>query len=159
MDTQIHFITFYYRLHFNLRNHIQLHKLEGLTYIHILIFNIYRNVSMDLFNEILLADMSICDVTMWHQYICAFVFYYEYIYVTSYIYIYLWGSYFGFTGLNSGFFGDDFVVTRPLWTDLWRCRIWALGMLLCAPIVGGMAGVSILTDLGHSGDATVSSRG
>ena len=32
-------------------------------------------------------------------------------------------------------------------------------MLLCAPVVGGVAGFSTMTNLGRSKDATMSSRG
>ena len=67
---------------------------------------------------------------------CVYVFIYEHIFIYMcehvfilnvyvMIYIYLRGSYLSFMGPYSGFFGDDFVATRPLWTDLCRGLIWA----------------------------------
>ena len=56
-------------------------------------------------------------------------------------------------------YDDDYVATRPIWMDLEKGRIWAWYMLWCALIVSGVAGVSIMVDLGQRGDATVSPRG
>ena len=64
-----------------------------------------------------------------------------------------------YMGFHPRFYGDDYIATRPLWTDLWRGRIWAWLMLWCALVVGGVAGILIRMDLGCSGDATVSPHG
>ena len=31
----------------------------------------------------------------------------------------------GFTGFHPRFYGDDYIATRLLWTNLWRGLIWA----------------------------------
>ena len=61
------------------------------------------------------------------------------------------GFYPCFTGFHSRFYDDDFVAMRPLWTNLWRGRIWAWLMLWCAFVVGGVASVLTTTDLGEWG--------
>ena len=35
------------------------------------------------------------------------------------------GFHLSFRGLHPGFYGDDYVATRLLWTDLWRGHIRA----------------------------------
>ena len=84
--------------------------------------------------------------------------------INIYIYICLHdnsykGFYPNFTSFHSIFYDDDYIATRPLWTDLWRGRIWAWLMLWCAHVMGGVVGISTTTDLGCSRDATVSPRG
>ena len=81
-----------------------------------------------------------------------------YIYIHYFIWWHIWGFLPYFMGFHLRFYGDDYVAMRSLWMDLWRGRIWAWLMLWCAPVVGGVAGVSITMDFGRGGDATVSSR-
>ena len=51
------------------------------------------------------------------------------IYIYTYIHVLYDSSYEGyhpgFMGFHLGFYDDDYVAMRPLWTDLWKGRIWA----------------------------------
>ena len=58
------------------------------------------------------------DATMWHDYIDIYYKFYLTIYIRVSTLIF-----FGFS--PERFYDDDYVATRPLWTDLWRGRIWA----------------------------------
>ena len=57
----------------------------------------------------------------------------RYDYVDLYIYMYVLydDSYKsfnpGYMGFHSRFYGDDYIATKPLWTDLWKGRIWLDG--------------------------------
>ena len=112
--------------------------------------------SMDVF---FLYDDNCCDLIWfwWRHYGMNTLI--LYIYILSFIWWFILGFLLWFYGLYPIFYGDVYVATRSLWTDLWRSRIWAWLMLWCAPVVGGVAGVLVTTDLGRNGDATVSPRG
>ena len=58
-----------------------------------------------------------------------------------------------------GLYSDVYVAMRPIWMDLGWGHIWAWYMLWCTPVVGGVAGVSTMMNLGRSGDATVLPHG
>ena len=53
----------------------------------------------------------------WHDYVDLYIYV---LYDDSYE-----GSYPSFMGFHPGFYDDNYVATRPLWTDLWKDRIWA----------------------------------
>ena len=78
----------------------------------------FKNLWMFLYTMIIdVICYAFDDATMWHDYIDI---YYKF-YVTNYIRV----STLVLRFSPVRFYGDNYVATRLLWTDLWRGNIWA----------------------------------